>query len=100
MPKRAKSERKALRSTGEYVKPVPVTLPAFQDHPIPTGVPITSFGTVIDAKSALRKCEIGKSFIVDKEMHRRRVVGFARRMGFEVKTRVTTDQRYEIWRTK
>jgi hypothetical protein len=73
-------------------------LPAYAAKPIPPEAPITSFGEVIDAKAALRNCEVGKAFTVDTNDHRQRIIGFAARLGIKIKTKRTLDGRYDVWR--
>jgi hypothetical protein len=73
-------------------------LPAFEAKPIPPESPVTSFGSVIDPKAALRNCEVGKSFVVDTDAQRQRMIGFAKRLKIKIKTKRNGD-RFDIWRT-
>jgi hypothetical protein len=75
-------------------------LPAFEAKPVPPEAPVTSFGEVIDPKAALRNCEVGKSFVVDTDAQRQRMIGFAKRLGISIKTKRTLDGRFDIWRTE
>lgn len=63
-------------------------------------VPITSFGIAIDPSGALRNCEVGKSFVVDTNEHRQRIIGYAARLKIKIKTRRTLDGRYDVWRVE
>lgn len=74
-------------------------LPAFESKPIPA-VPITSFGNVIDPVAALQKCDVGKSFVVDTNDHRQRIIGYAARLNIKIKTKRNSDGRYDIWRVE
>lgn len=62
-------------------------------------MPITSFGLTIDPKAALRNCEVGKSFVVDNNDHRQRIIGYAARLGIKIKTKRNGAGRYDVWRT-
>lgn len=57
-------------------------------------------GEIIDPKAALRNCEVGKSFIVDTQDHRQRMIGFAERLGIKIRTQRNQSGRYDIWRTE
>jgi hypothetical protein len=73
-------------------------LPPYEAKPEPKEAPVTSFGSVIDPKGALRNCEVGKSFVVDTNEMRQRMIGFAKRLGVSIKTR-RNGTRYDVWRT-
>ena len=75
-------------------------LPAYETKPEPKLSPITSFGDAIDPKSSLRNCEIGRSFVVDTNEHRQRIIGFAARLGIKIKTKRNASGRYDVWRTE
>lgn len=73
-------------------------LPTYEEKPIPTRVPITSFGEIIDPRLALTQCKSGFSFVVDTHKFRQRVIGYARRLGIEVRTAKNGTGRFDIWR--
>lgn len=73
-------------------------LPAYSAKPIPDETPITSYGSVIDAKQSLLNCGDGMSFVVDTASMRQRMIGFAERMGYKIKTRKNGTGRFDIWR--
>ena len=73
-------------------------LPAYSNKPMPIRVPITSFGEIIDPRLALTQCKSGFSFVVDTHKFRQRVIGYARRLGIEVKTAKNGTGRFDIWR--
>lgn len=85
-------------------------LPTYETKPEPTEhrTPVLSYGLPIDPVMALRNCEVGKSFVVDREWDRKRMFNVARQLGFKVKTRKEehdTDfnqkvTRIRIWRKK
>lgn len=77
-----------------------VDLPTFESSPLPVRHRITSYGTIIDATHALRVCEVGKSFVVDKQSHCKRIQGIARRLKISITTKKVDEGRYQIWRTK
>lgn len=64
------------------------TLPTYENTPEPNDrQPVLSFGEEIDPVMALRNCEIGKSFIVDREWDRNRLFNVARQLGFKIRTK-------------
>jgi len=65
---------------------------------MPDAAPITSFGEIINAREAIRNCQPGFSFTVDTGNHRQRIIGFAHRLGIEVRTKKNDAGRYDIWR--
>lgn len=46
-----------------------------------------SYGEEVDPVQALRNCEVGKSFMVDREWDRNRLFNVARQLGFKIRTR-------------
>jgi hypothetical protein len=75
-----------------------VDLPTFESSPLPVRYRITSYGSVINATQTLRVCEAGKSFVVDKQSHCKRIQGIAKRLGISITTKKIEDGRYRIWR--
>lgn len=73
-------------------------MPIFEKKPLPNESPITSYGEIIDAKEALQRCGQEMSFTVDTASMRQRIMGFASRLGIEVRTRKKDAGRYDIWR--
>lgn len=78
---------------------MPNSIPAYATKPTPQPAAVTSFGDVIDPKAALRNCEVGKSFVVDTEAMRQRMIGFAKRLGISIRTR-RNEGRFDVWRIK
>lgn len=75
-------------------------LPAYEAKSVPQPAAVTSFGQIIDPKAALRNCEVGKSFVVDAESHRQRLIGFAHRLKIKIRTKRNGSGRFDIWRTE
>jgi len=76
---------------------LPENLPAFESKPIAI-VPITSFGNPIDPVASLKNCPVGRSFVVDTNEMRQRIIGFATRLDIKIKTKRSESGRYDVWR--
>lgn len=73
-------------------------VPTYETRPEPPKrEPVLSYGIEVDPVLSLRNCEIGKSFVVDREIDRSRMFEAARHLGFKIRT-VKEDDRIRVWR--
>ena len=93
----------------DFVRKAPqvANLPTYENKSEPNDRrPVLSYGEEIDPIMALRNCEIGKSFVVDREWDRKRMFNVARQLGFKIRTRKEVAgwetpkaaMRFRIWR--
>jgi hypothetical protein len=79
-------------------KPLEQTTPVYEVKEPPKLRPVFSYGAEYDPKVCLRNCPIGKSFVVDTAVCRRRVIDAAYSLEIKVKTKKNKKGRYDCWR--